>query len=136
MMQITNNMIWGLAGLLVAGIAGHQMVLHRVRQASASQDQTLRNPVPAESATSVPPTRSETSAEDANSIESLREPSPEPDRSLVANPLDNPVMRDILLQSQVRRMEKYADEAGPGDPFSLTPAEIEEFRQRGDPVVW
>jgi len=44
--------------------------------------------------------------------------------------------RVLLLQEQVRRLREYAALHGPDDPFSLTEEQIEEFRKRGDPVVW
>ena len=42
----------------------------------------------------------------------------------------------LLLEDQVRRLREYAALHGPDDPFSLTEAQIEEFRRRGDPIIW
>ena len=135
-MQVTNRMVWGLAGLLVAGIAGHQWRLHGAGPAAGPEDSWGSESAPAVISMPLPETREEWIPETTPFSEASRESSPDPDQVPVANSMDNPVVKDMMLQSQVRRMEAYAAQAGPGDPFALTPGEIEEFRKRGDPVVW
>ena len=44
--------------------------------------------------------------------------------------------RVLALQEQVRLLREYAALHGPDDPFSLTEEQIEEFRKRGDSVIW
>ena len=136
MIRITNSMVWGAAGLLVAGIAGHQWLRHRARQAAEREDSSGSVSVPAKMSPRMSETRAEGMPAEGTDSGTIQQDSPETDVSPVANPLDNPVVKDMMLQSQVRRMEAYAAQAGPGDPFALTPGEIEEFRKRGDPVVW
>ncbi len=135
-MQVTNRMVWGLAGLLVAGIAGHQWRLHAARPAAGPEDTWGSESAPAVISSPMPGSREEWVPEHTPFSEAPRASSPGPDPAPVANALDNPVVKDMMLQRQVCRMKDYAAQAGPGDPFSMTSEEIEEFRKHGDPVVW
>lgn len=44
--------------------------------------------------------------------------------------------RHKLMEEQVRRLREYREQFGPEDPFSLSEERIQQFQQRGDPVVW
>lgn len=44
--------------------------------------------------------------------------------------------RHKLMEEQVRRMREYREKFGPDDPFALSEERIQQFQQRGDPVIW
>lgn len=125
-MEISNKVVWGAVAALALGIALDQAVRHRGRKAAAAPP-----PLDAAERPGEPPRV-------VGDLPELAAPgaSAAPEPLAVANPLDNPVVREQMVNAQVRRMKAYASEAEAGDPFALSPEQIEEFRQRGDPVVW
>lgn len=130
-MEISNKVVWGAVAALALGIALDQAVRHRGRKAAAApppQDAAERPGEPPRGFGDLPELADPELADPGASA------APEP--LAVANPLDNPVVREQMVNAQVRRMKAYASEAEAGDPFALSPEQIEEFRQRGDPVVW
>jgi len=135
-MMVSNKTLWMALGILIAGITLHQICIRR--------DSSRMEPVrPWEAPPEVPVAiRPEAVREDppARTVrpdegEGMR--MAEGESSIVrVDPDDSPAVRRRLLEEQVWQMEKYAREAGPDDPFALSPGEIEDFRQRGDPYLW
>ncbi len=123
-MDISNKFIAGLATALLLGIALHQYHLCRQKNPVVHSTEIISLPTPAsyENVISTP-------------VEIPLEP-PAPELPTIVDPYESPAVQERMLDEQVRRMEEYALEAGPDDPFSKTPEQIEEFRKRGNPIVW
>lgn len=132
-MEISNQTILWAAAALVLGIATHQYVLHqRAEDALAPQGQEVASP----DVSDIAPTATETAEEP----EGLAAPALDSDvsepPSVVIDPFDSLAVKERMLDEQVRRMENYAMDTGPDDPFALSPESIAEFKKRGDPVIW
>lgn len=125
-MNISNKTILALAALLLLGILLHQHCLCR-----------RRNPPPPAAVTSsaAPVDLQAAPPATAPAEPVVQDPAPE-EVAVVLDPYESPAVRERMLDEQVRRMQEYALEAGPDDPFSKTPEQIEEFRKRGNPIVW
>ena len=128
-MTISNKTIRALTAALLLGILLHQYYLCKCRNAPASSTVTSSAmPSLQAEAPAVAP-----AAKPAETV--AQEPAPE-EVAVVLDPYESPAVRERMLDEQVRRMQEYALEAGPDDPFSKTPEQIEEFRKRGNPIVW
>ena len=123
-MNISNQLFAGLAAALLLGVSLHQC--HLCRQAN--------QPVNPQPAPITPPAPSANLA--SPEMEMPRVAAPTPEAPTLLDPYESPAIREQMLDEQVRRMQEYALEAGPDDPFSKTPEQIEEFRKRGNPIVW
>lgn len=123
-------------GILIAGITLHQICIRRdssrmepVRPSA----NTLENPIVVHAdrpAKDGAVSEARPSGEGNDILPTDESP------MVVVDPDDSPAVRRRRLEEQVWQMEKYAREAGPDDPFALSPEEIEDFRQRGDPYLW
>ena len=128
-MNISNKTILTLAVLLLLGILLHQHYLGKCRNAPAPSIVTS-SAMPSLQAEAPAGTPAAAPAEPV-----VQDPAPE-EVAVVLDPYESPAVRERMLDEQVRRMQEYALEAGPDDPFSKTPEQIEEFRKRGNPIVW
>ena len=125
-MNISNKTILALAVALLLVILFHQRCLCRSRNPSP----------PAAVTSSAAPTPLQAEAPAVEPAEPVVQDPQPADVAVVLDPYESPAIRERMLDEQVRRMQEYALEAGPDDPFSKTPEEIEEFRKRGNPIVW
>ena len=126
-MNISNKTIVALTLALLLGMFLHQYCLCRRRNPPPPATVTSSNAVPTLQA-EAPPAR-----ETPEPV--VQDPQPE-DVAIVLDPYESPAIQERMLDEQVRHMQEYALETGPDDPFSKTPEEIEEFRKRGNPIVW
>ncbi len=134
-MAISNKTILLLAVLIVFGIMGHQIHLHRLRHAASGTSvaqASTEAPSPAIPESASTPTTQTPSEPDAVPPELMH---PEPPSEL-SDPADDPSERRRLVNEQAKRMYEYAANAGADDPFSMTQEQIEAFRKRGDPTLW
>jgi hypothetical protein len=135
-MDVSNKIPWLAAGVLIAGIALHQVCIRR--ESSRTRPDRPSAPPPetpvAIRADAIAMDRAVPDARPSGEGGDILPPDDSP--VVVVDPGDSPSVRRRLVDQQVWQMEKYAREAGPDDPFALSSEEIEEFRQRGDPYLW
>ena len=124
-MNISNKWIAALATALLLGIALHQYHLYRQKNPVIHSTESISPPTPAPSVNEI-----------STTVAMPPEEAPAQEPPTIVDPYESPAVRERMLDEQVRRMQEYALEAGPDDPFSKTPEQIEEFRKRGNPIVW
>ncbi len=126
-MDISNRTLAGVAAALLLSISIHQCYLCRnTHPACASNEPTDTQPIP-----------QPVVLEEIQAAAPIPQYEPQAGEvAVVVDPYESPAVRERMMDEQVRRMQEYALEAGPDDPFSKTPEQIEEFRKRGNPIVW